>query len=91
MGSFIPDREIICNPRPTCNANFPFGIHLGRLYGPTQDIFLVGGADGARDAAPATAHAHRFRQSEHHIVPGVGHNLLQEAPPRFAQALLDLL
>lgn len=54
-------------------------------------ITFDGDADGVRDAAPATAHAHRFTQREHHILPGIGHNVPQEAPERFAQAVLALL
>jgi len=54
-------------------------------------ITFDGDADGVRDAAPAAAHAHRFTQREHHILPGIGHNVPQEAPERFAQAVLDLL
>lgn len=54
-------------------------------------ITFDGDADGVRDAAPAPAHAHGFTQREHRILPGIGHNVPQEAPDQFAQAVLELL
>ena len=54
-------------------------------------ITFDGDADGVRDAAPAEAHAHRFTRREHHILPGVGHNVPQEVPGRFAEAVLALV
>ena len=53
-------------------------------------ITFDGDADGVRDAAPAEANAHRFTRREHHILPGVGHNVPQEVPQRFAEAVLAL-
>lgn len=48
--------------------------------------------DGVRPPAPAERHAHRFTGPRtHEIVPGVGHNMPQEAPERFAHAVLELL
>jgi pimeloyl-ACP methyl ester carboxylesterase len=50
-----------------------------------------GADDGVRPPAPAAQHAHRFSGPRtHEIVPGVGHNLPQEAPERFARAVLEL-
>jgi pimeloyl-ACP methyl ester carboxylesterase len=54
-------------------------------------VTFDGDADGVRDAAPAAAHAHRFTRREHDILPGVGHNVPQEVPGRFAQAVLGLV
>lgn len=54
-------------------------------------ITFDGAADGVRDAAPAEAHAHRFTQRVHHILPGVGHNVPQEVPGRFAEGVLGVL
>lgn len=48
--------------------------------------------DGVRPPAPAAQHAHRFTGPRtHEIVPGVGHNMPQEAPERFARAVLELV
>ncbi|MEI5841565.1 alpha/beta hydrolase, partial [Lacticaseibacillus rhamnosus] len=47
--------------------------------------------DGVRPPAQASAHAHRFGgQRSHRLVPGVGHNLPQEAPRTVADAVLEL-
>lgn len=52
-------------------------------------ITLDGDADGV--AAGTAGHARRFTgRHEHRVVPGVGHNLPQEAPEAFAKAILDL-
>lgn len=55
-------------------------------------ITFDGADDGVRPPAPAEAHAHCFAdRREHHIVPGVGHNLPQEQPRLFADAVLKLV
>ncbi|RYY72782.1 MAG: alpha/beta hydrolase, partial [Comamonadaceae bacterium] len=55
-------------------------------------ITFDGADDGVRPPAPASAHAHRFTgPREHRLVPGAGHNLPQEAPQPFAQAVLELV
>ena len=55
-------------------------------------ITLDGGNDGVRPPESAETQAHRFTgPRSHHIVPGVGHNLPQEAPQAFADAVLALL
>ena len=55
-------------------------------------ITFDGAEDGVRSPVPASAHAHRFSgPREHRIVPGVGHNMPQEAPRLFADALLALV
>ena len=55
-------------------------------------ITFDGTTDGVRPPAPASAHAHRFTgPREHRIIENAGHNLPQEAPQAFAQAVLDLL
>ena len=51
-----------------------------------------GADDGVRPPAAAAAHAHRFTgPRSHRIVPGVGHNMPQEAPRVFADAVLELV
>jgi pimeloyl-ACP methyl ester carboxylesterase len=48
--------------------------------------------DGVRPPADASAHAHRFTgPRSHRHVPGVGHNMPQEVPHLFAQAVLELV
>jgi len=55
-------------------------------------ITFDGADDGVRDPSPASAHAHRFTgPRSHRIVPGVGHNMPQEAPRVFAEAVLELV
>ena len=55
-------------------------------------ITLDGEADGVRPAELAPANAHRFTgPRSHRILPGVGHNLPQEAPRVFADAILELI
>ncbi|SFO52164.1 Pimeloyl-ACP methyl ester carboxylesterase [Variovorax sp. PDC80] len=48
--------------------------------------------DGVRPPAEAAAHAPRFSgPRSHRLVPGVGHNLPQEAPRAFADAVVELV
>jgi len=48
--------------------------------------------DGVRPPADASAHAHRFSgPRSHRLVPGTGHNMPQEAPRTFANAVLELV
>jgi pimeloyl-ACP methyl ester carboxylesterase len=55
-------------------------------------ITFDGADDGVRPPADAGAHAHRFSgPRSHRIVAGVGHNMPQEAPRVFAQAVLELV
>jgi len=55
-------------------------------------ITFDGEADGVRSPVPAAAQAHRFRgPRSHRIVAGVGHNMPQEAPRGFADAVLELV
>ena len=55
-------------------------------------ITFDGTDDGVREPAPAQASAHRFTgPRSHRIVPGVGHNMPQEAPRVFADAVLELV
>lgn len=50
-----------------------------------------GADDGVRPPAAATAHAHRFAGPRRHtVVPGVGHNMPQEVPRLFADAVLEM-
>jgi pimeloyl-ACP methyl ester carboxylesterase len=55
-------------------------------------ITFDGRDDGVREPAPAEASAHRFTgPRSHRIVPGVGHNMPQEVPRVFADAVLELV
>jgi pimeloyl-ACP methyl ester carboxylesterase len=55
-------------------------------------ITFDGLSDGVRPWERAEALAHRFSgPRSHRLVPGVGHNLAQEAPRLFADAVLDLV
>lgn len=55
-------------------------------------ITFDGADDGVRPPSAASVHAARFTgPREHHIVAGAGHNLPQEEPEVFAQAILRLL
>ncbi|MGJ7507725.1 alpha/beta fold hydrolase [Variovorax sp. GT1P44] len=55
-------------------------------------ITFDGADDGVRPVADASAHSHRFTgPRSHRIVPGVGHNMPQEAPRVFADAVLELV
>ncbi len=55
-------------------------------------ITFDGADDGVRPPAPASQHGHRFTGSRaHRLVPGVGHNMPQEAPQVFADAVLELV
>ncbi|CAN5822206.1 alpha/beta hydrolase [soil metagenome] len=48
--------------------------------------------DGVREPADASAHAAKFSgPRSHRLVPGVGHNMPQEAPRVFADAVLELV
>ena len=50
-----------------------------------------GADDGVRPPAAAAAHAHRFVGPRRHtVVPGVGHNMPQEVPRLFADAVLEM-
>jgi pimeloyl-ACP methyl ester carboxylesterase len=51
-----------------------------------------GADDGVRPPATAAQHAHRFTGPRvHAVVPGVGHNMPQEVPAVFADAVLQLV
>jgi pimeloyl-ACP methyl ester carboxylesterase len=55
-------------------------------------IVLHGDADGVTPAAGSAAHDRFFNGlNERRLIPGAGHNLPQEAPGAFAQAILALL
>jgi pimeloyl-ACP methyl ester carboxylesterase len=54
-------------------------------------ITFDGADDGVRSPSSAAAHAHRFSdRRDHRVIPGVGHNMPQEVPAVFAQAILEL-
>jgi pimeloyl-ACP methyl ester carboxylesterase len=54
-------------------------------------ITLDGDADGVTPATDGKAYAPRFTgKRSHRIVAGAGHNLPQEAPRAFADAVLDV-
>jgi pimeloyl-ACP methyl ester carboxylesterase len=51
-----------------------------------------GADDGVRPPASAAQHAHRFSgPRSHRVIPGVGHNMPQEVPRVFADAVLELV
>jgi pimeloyl-ACP methyl ester carboxylesterase len=55
-------------------------------------ITFDGSDDGVRPAAPASQHARHFTAARTHVVvPGAGHNLPQERPGLFADAVLSLV
>ncbi|WP_395056495.1 alpha/beta fold hydrolase [Polaromonas sp.] len=55
-------------------------------------ITFDGNDDGVRPPATAAQHARFFTgPRSHHIVPGAGHNLPQEKPQVFADAVLELV
>ena len=55
-------------------------------------ITFDGGDDGVRSPSSPAAHAQRFSgKREHRVVPGVGHNMPQEVPSVFANAILELM
>jgi pimeloyl-ACP methyl ester carboxylesterase len=55
-------------------------------------ITFDGVDDGVRPPAEAAAHARQFSGPRwHRLVPGVGHNMPQEVPQVFADAVLELL
>jgi pimeloyl-ACP methyl ester carboxylesterase len=55
-------------------------------------ITFDGADDGVRPPALAAAHAQRFAGARsHRVVPGVGHNMPQEVPRVFADAVLELV
>ena len=57
-----------------------------------RSITFDGADDGVRPAAPASQHAHFFTgEREHRVVPGVGHNMPQEVPDVFADAVMELV
>jgi pimeloyl-ACP methyl ester carboxylesterase len=54
-------------------------------------ICMDGGADGVRAPEGSAGHERHFSgRYERRVVPRVGHNIPQEAPREFAQAVLDL-
>ena len=54
-------------------------------------ITFDGADDGVRPVAPASQHARFFSGSRsHRVVPGVGHNMPQEVPQVFADAVMEL-
>lgn len=57
-----------------------------------SSITFDGVDDGVRPPATAAQHAHLFTgRRSHRIVPGAGHNLPQEKPQLFADAVLELV
>ena len=57
-----------------------------------RSITFDGVDDGVRPVAPASQHAHLFTGArEHRVVPGVGHNMPQEVPQVFADAVMELV
>jgi pimeloyl-ACP methyl ester carboxylesterase len=54
-------------------------------------ITLDGDSDGVAPASDGTAYAKKFSgKRTHRIIKGVGHNLPQEAPQAFAEAVVEV-
>ena len=54
-------------------------------------ITLDGDSDGVAPASDGTSYAKKFSgKRTHRIVKGVGHNLPQEAPRAFAEAVVEV-
>jgi len=53
-------------------------------------ITMEGDANGAPHADPAAYRGKFSGRYEHRLIPGVGHNLPQEAPRAFAGAVIDV-
>ena len=66
---------------------------LARQPAITVPTLTIDGADdGVRPPAAAALHGHRFSGPRSHtVVPGVGHNLPQEVPQLFADAVMALV
>ena len=56
-------------------------------------IVLSGGGDGVSSPARAANQARFFTNSsfQHRVIPVVGHDIPQEAPAAFAEAILELI
>jgi pimeloyl-ACP methyl ester carboxylesterase len=55
-------------------------------------VTLDGDRDGVVPASDGSASAAKFTGRRiHRVVPGVGHNVPQEAPEAFAAAVMDLV
>jgi pimeloyl-ACP methyl ester carboxylesterase len=54
-------------------------------------ITLDGDSDGVAPASDGTSYAKKFSgKRTHRIIRGIGHNLPQEAPQAFAQAVVEV-
>ncbi|HSO19634.1 MAG TPA: alpha/beta hydrolase [Desulfosarcina sp.] len=54
-------------------------------------VALAGGADGVIPAEASQSHGRYFTAAyDHRVLPAVGHNLPQEAPREFADAVMDV-
>jgi pimeloyl-ACP methyl ester carboxylesterase len=71
----------------------PVEAALARQPPITVPALTFDGADGGvRPPAPAAQHGHRFTGPRTHtVLPGVGHNMPQERPVEFAQAVWSLV
>ena len=71
------------------------GMEARLAQSPTINVPTItfdGADDGVRSPSSASAQAHRFTGArEHRVVQGVGHNMPQEVPSVFAQAILELM
>jgi len=71
------------------------GIEARLATQPTISVPTItfdGADDGVRAPAPPAQHAARFTgPRDHRVVPGVGHNMPQEAPAVFADAVMELI
>jgi pimeloyl-ACP methyl ester carboxylesterase len=67
-------------------------LNIGYAEDGPADITMEGDANGAAHAPDASAYRNRFsgKYASRIITGGIGHNLPQEAPKEFAQAIIDV-
>ena len=71
-----------------CAANWPPLMATDSAGAPAA---LDGDSDGVAPATDGTSYAQKFSgKRTHRIIKGAGHNLPQEAPQAFAEAVLDV-
>lgn len=76
-----------CDPR---NETLEKRLAEGPVI-PVPAITLDGGSDGVAPATDGTPYAAKFSgRHTHRVIPGVGHNLPQEAPQAFADAVVEV-
>jgi pimeloyl-ACP methyl ester carboxylesterase len=80
------------------DAGLDDGVHRcpssappGKARRSEEPITLDGGSDGITPSTDGASYAAKFSgRHTHRVVPGVGHNLPQEAPQAFADAVVEV-